>query len=500
MTSEHFDVVIIGAGLSGIGAACHLERQRPGTSYVILEARDVMGGTWDLFRYPGIRSNSDMYTLGYNFKPWTDPKAIADGPSILSYIKETAAEYGVERHIRYGQKVRRAEWGSDEAEWAVDVEQAATGETTRITGGFVIACTGYYNYDHGYTPEFPGRDDFTGEVVHPQFWPEGLDVTGKRIVVIGSGATAVTLLPALAETADHVVMLQRSPTYVISLPEQDVISNTLRRYLPEKLVYRMARGRNVTAQLLFYKFARAQPERARRLLLSMVRRQLGDKVDMRHFTPTYDPWDERLCAVPDGDLFRVLRSGRASVVTDTIDSFTETGIRLTSGDELGADVIVTATGLEVLILGGMEVLVDGERFEQSQKMNYKGVMFEDLPNAAMVFGYTNSSWTLKADISVEYVCRVLEHMDATGTRQATPRHHDPTVRPEPFTTMTSGYLQRAKDQFPQQGSKAPWRVYMNYARDWLTLHRAPIEDGVLEFSNPRPAVRSARSSAAAPTR
>jgi cation diffusion facilitator CzcD-associated flavoprotein CzcO len=495
----HVEVLIVGAGLSGIGAACHLERNRPGTDYLVLEARDAMGGTWDLFRYPGIRSDSDMYTLGYSFKPWTDPKAIADGPSILSYIRDTAAEYDVERHIRYGRKVVRAHWSTPDELWSVEVEHTATGERSVLTAGFVLACTGYYDYEHPHDPDFPGRDDFGGTIVHPQFWPEDLEVEGKRIVVIGSGATAVTLVPALADRGAQVTMLQRSPTYMVSLPEQDVVSNTLRRWLPEKLVYRMARGRNVTGQLAFYKFSRARPERARRLLLGMARRQLGSRVDMVHFTPTYDPWDERLCALPDGDLFAAVRRGRAEVVTDQIETFTTTGIRLVSGAELPADVIVTATGLRILMLGGIEVRVDGRRWHQGDRLNYKGIMFEDLPNLAMVFGYTNASWTLKADISAEWVCRLLEHMERTGTTIATPRRNDPTVMAEDFVDMTSGYLQRAKDELPKQGSKAPWRVHMNYARDWLTLHRGRIDDGVLEFAGWRRGATASASDVGAGT-
>ena len=489
--TEHVDVVIIGAGLSGIGAACHLQRHRPGTTYVILEGRDAIGGTWDLFRYPGIRSDSDMFTLGYNFKPWTNPQSIADGPSILSYIREAAAEYRVVDHIRFNNTVRRADWSTGDAEWSLTVETertdpggAGTACQSTITCGFVMACTGYFNFDAGYTPPFAGTERFGGRIIHPQHWPEDLDYAGKQVVVIGSGATAVTLVPTLAQAAAHVVMLQRSPTYLLSLPEEDVISNALRRYLPDRFVYRLTRARNVIAQLTFYKYCRSRPHAARRLLLSLVRKELDGAADMAHFSPTYQPWDERLCAVRDGDLFAALRRGTASVVTDHVETFTETGLRLESGEELAADIIVTATGLDVRMLGGMEIWVDGARYDHSKQLNYKGVMFQDIPNLSMVFGYTNASWTLKADISSEYVCRVLEHMATNGWRQCTPRLTDPTVRREKFVDMTSGYLACAGDELPPQGDKAPWRVYMNYALDYLTLRYRPIDDGTLEFSNP----------------
>lgn len=479
--AEKFDVLIIGAGLSGIGAACHLKRECPNKTFVILEGRDAMGGTWDLFRYPGIRSDSDMFTLGYNFKPWTNPKAIADGPSIRAYIHEAAREYDVNRHIRYGHKVLKAAWSTPKATWTIEATNKA-GEPVTIEANFVISCTGYYNYEAGYTPEFKGRDRFKGQIIHPQLWPENLDYTNKKVVIIGSGATAVTLLPSMTDKAAHVTMLQRSPSYVISVPQEDIISNKLRKYLPEKVVYHMARARNVGLSLGLYRYSRAKPAVVRRFLLSQVRRQLGQDFDMSHFTPQYNPWDERLCAVPNGDLFKVLRKGKASVVTDHIDSFTEDGILLKSGKTLEADIIITATGLDIKLLGGIQLEKDGQAFDVTKKMIYKGSMLEDLPNAVMVFGYTNASWTLKADMISEYVCRLLKHMDKTGTRYCMPNNGDSSVEKTPFLDMRSGYIQRALGKVPYQGSKAPWRLYQNYAMDYALLRFGKLNDGVIKFA------------------
>jgi monooxygenase len=422
MAIEHVDVLIVGAGLSGIGAAYHLQKQCPNKKVVIVERRQAIGGTWDLFRYPGIRSDSDMFTLGYNFKPWTNPKAIADGTSIREYVQETARENGIDKKIRFGLQVRNAAWSSANATWTVDAVREATGEAVQFTCRFLLMCSGYYNYDSGYTPEFKGIENYQGQVVHPQKWTEDIDYTNKNVVVIGSGATAVTLVPSMADKAAHVTMLQRSPTYVISVPERDIISDKLRPFLPEKMVYRLARTRNVGLQMMFYRLSKNKPEVAKRFLLQMVRRQLGKNADMSHFTPKYNPWDERVCAVPDGDLFKVIRQGKASVVTDHIDTFTKTGIRLKSGQELQADMIITATGLNLQLLGGMKIQVDGKPFEMTETLNYRGVMFKDLPNLAMIFGYTNASWTLKADLSSEYICRLLKHMDKDGLRQCTPRN------------------------------------------------------------------------------
>lgn len=484
MTTEYVDVLIIGAGLSGIGAACHLRNKLPKKSIAILEGRHAIGGTWDLFRYPGIRSDSDMYTLGYNFKPWTNPKAIADGPDIRDYIQETARENGVDKLVRFGHRSLKASWCTDKARWTVDVQRTDTGETFQMECSFLLGCTGYYNYEAGYTPEFKGRERFQGQIIHPQHWPEDLDYTGKRVVVIGSGATAVTLIPSMADTAAHVVMLQRSPSYVASVPLKDKLSNKLRRYLPEKLVYRMARTRNVGFQMFFYRLARAKPKAIRRLLLSQVRRQVGENFDMKHFSPKYNPWDERLCAVPDGDLFRCIRKGKASVVTDHIDTFTEKGILLKSGQELEADIIITATGLDLQLLGGMTMELDGQPLEFSQTMNYKGFMFRDVPNFGMVFGYTNASWTLKADITIEYLCRLLKLMDKKRMKQVTPRLADDSIQEEPFLDFQSGYVQRALPHLPRQGSKSPWKLHQNYALDLAMLRYGDVEDGVVTFSNP----------------
>ena len=497
MPSKHVDVLIIGAGLSGVGAACHLTMQCPDKTFALLEGRDAIGGTWDLFRYPGIRSDSDMYTLGYSFKPWTNEKAIADGESIRNYICETADEYNVTDKIHFGHMVESAEWSTEDATWTVTARNKKTRRKTTFTCNFLLSCTGYYNYEAGYTPDFPGKDNYQGTFIHPQHWPEDLDYSGKKVVVIGSGATAVTLVPAMTDKAAHVTMLQRSPTYVATVPEKDAISKQLRRFLPEKVVYRLARTRNVGLQMFVYKLSKKQPKLVRKLLLKQAQMQLGKDFDMSHFSPSYNPWDERLCAVPDGDLFKVLRKGKASVVTDHIDTFTENGIRLKSGKELEADIVISATGLDLKLLGGTQIKVDGQPFDITQATAYRALMLSDVPNAAMIFGYTNASWTLKADISCEYICRLLKHMDKTGTRQCTPRMNDASVVESPFLDMQSGYIQRAAGRFPKQGSKAPWKVQQNYAFDLAQLRYTKVDDGVMEFSNPKPAsVRRASSARA----
>ena len=479
MSVEHLDVLIIGAGLSGIGAACHLKRLCPGKRFAILEGREAMGGTWDLFRYPGIRSDSDMYTLGYSFRPWTDPQAIADGPSIRRYIEDTAREHGVDSLIRYRHRVLRAEWDSAQALWTLQVQRGEEAEPVQLRCRMLVLCTGYYRYEAGYTPEFAGREAYQGTFIHPQQWPEGFDHSGKRVLVIGSGATAVTLVPALAERAAQVTMLQRSPSYVINLPQRDALSNALRRVLPEKWVYRLARGRNVTLQLVFYTLAKRFPNLVRRILLGLVRRQLGE-VDLRHFSPSYKPWDQRVCAVPDGDLFAALRSGRAQIVTEQIDTFTEQGVRLRSGQELTADTIVSATGLELQLFGGLQLVVDGRPFVAAESMGYRGLMLRDLPNAVMILGYTNASWTLKADLSSQYLCRLIRHMDAHGQRQVTPRQHG-AVGKAPFLDLKSGYIERAAHLLPSQGDRMPWKVYQNYLLDLILLRHGRLEDGSLEF-------------------
>jgi monooxygenase len=481
---EHLDVLIVGAGLSGVGAGCHLETRCPGKSYAILEARGSIGGTWDLFRYPGVRSDSDMYTLGYSFRPWTEAKAIADGPSILSYVKETASDYGVDRKIRFNHRVVRAAWSSADARWTIEAERTDTGETVQLSCGFLFMCTGYYRYDAGYSPDFPGTERFRGRIVHPQFWTDDVDHAGKRVVVVGSGATAVTLVPAMAGTAKHVTMLQRSPSYVVSLPAEDSIANLARRLLPPKLAYSIVRWKNVLVTMLVFQLSRRRPSAMKALIRKGLESRLPPGYDIdTHFKPRYNPWDQRMCLVPDGDLFDSISDGRASVVTDTIETFTETGLKLQSGAELEADLVVTATGLDLLALGGLELTVDGRAIEIPETMGYKGMMLSGVPNMAVSIGYTNASWTLKCDLTCEYVCRLLKHMDEHGYRQTTPENNDPSVTEEPFIDFTSGYVLRAIDRFPKQGSKAPWRLYQNYARDIVALRHGKLEDGALVFSN-----------------
>jgi monooxygenase len=485
MALEHVDVLIVGAGLSGVGAGCHLETQCPDKTYAILEARASIGGTWDLFRYPGVRSDSDMYTLGYSFRPWSEAKAIADGPSILSYVKQTASDYGVDRKIRFNHRVVRAEWSTAEARWTVEARHTDTDETVRLTCGFLFMCSGYYRYDEGYAPDFPGVERFRGRVVHPQFWTDDVDHAGKRVVVIGSGATAVTLVPAMAETAEHVTMLQRSPSYVVSLPAEDPIANLARRLLPAKLAYSVVRWKNVLVTMLVFQLSRRRPRAMKALIRKGLENRLPPGYDIdTHFKPRYNPWDQRMCLVPDGDLFEAISDGSASVVTDRIETFTETGLLLESGGELEADLVVTATGLNLLPLGGMELSVDGREVEIPKTMGYKGMMLSGVPNMAVAIGYTNASWTLKCDLTCEYVCRLLNHMDERGYRQCTPQNRDPSVAEEPFIDFTSGYVLRAIDKFPKQGSKAPWRLYQNYARDIVALRHGKLEDGAMVFSNP----------------
>jgi monooxygenase len=481
--TEHFDVIVVGAGLSGIGAGYHLQTACPNKTYAILEGRDAIGGTWDLFRYPGIRSDSDMYTLGYNFKPWREAKAIADGPSILNYVRETARENGIDRHIRFHHMVKRASWSSDQARWTVEAERGPENEPVRFTCSFLFMCSGYYDYAGGYDAKFAGSERFEGRLVHPQFWPEELDYKEKRVVVIGSGATAVTLVPEMAKDAAHVTMLQRSPTYVVSMPAEDGMANWLRARLPSMLAYQLVRWRNVLLQMYFYNRARKAPQKVKAFILKLIQKELGPDYDIAQFTPRYNPWDQRLCLVPDSDLFRQIREDKASVVTDQIDTFTDKGLKLKSGRELEADIVVTATGLQLKVFGGMQVSVDGQPVSLPETMTYKGMMFSGVPNLASAFGYTNASWTLKCDLTCEYVCRLLNYMEAHGITMCTARR-DPDVGEAPWLNLTSGYIRRANAILPRQGTIAPWKLHQNYALDMLTLRYGRIDDGTLEFSAP----------------
>ncbi|HZG88849.1 MAG TPA: NAD(P)/FAD-dependent oxidoreductase [Pseudonocardia sp.] len=490
--AHHVDVLIVGAGLSGVGAAWRLQRGRPGTTYAILESRDAIGGTWDLFRYPGIRSDSDMFTLSYPFRPWRGEDSIASGDNIRTYIRETAVEAGIDRHIRFGTKVLGASWSSADARWTVRAEVGDDHGTTPQTWtcDFLYLCTGYYSYEHGYQPDFPGRADYRGRFVHPQFWPADLDHTGKRVVVIGSGATAVTLVPAMAEAAEHVTMLQRSPSYLTALPAKDALADVARRYLPAGAAHRLVRAKNVLFSQAFYQLARRRPERVKKLLRDLALRFVPDPAYVdEHFTPHYDPWDQRLCLAPDGDFYRAITGGRASVVTDRIDRFVGTGIRLASGTVLDADLVVSATGLTMLAFGGVELTVDGERVDPGATVAYRGVMLGGVPNLAFSIGYVNASWTLRSDLSARYVCRLLAHLDRHGYATATPVAD--TVRAQrPLLDLTSGYVQRAADRFPRQGDRAPWTVRQNYPADLLGMFRADVRRD-MRFTPRTPVARPA---------
>ena len=477
---EHVDVLIIGAGLSGVGAAAQLSREHPARSYLVLESRQASGGTWDLFRYPGIRSDSDMYTLGYRFKPWRADTALADGPAILDYVRETAREYDVESHVRYSHRVTRADWDSAGARWTVEAE--TPDGPRRLSARFLWSCSGYYDYDEGYTPELPGVDRYQGRLIHPQHWPEDLDYAGKRVVVIGSGATAVTLVPAMAETGvGHVTMLQRSPTYILSLPEVDGVARLLRRLLPERAAYTVTRWKNVAIATLVYQLSQRRPRFMRGVIRKQNTKLLPVGYDVAtHFNPRYNPWDQRLCLVPDANLFRALGEGTAEIVTGTIDTFTETGVRLRSGQELDADIVVTATGLNLLLFGGIELTVDGVKPDLREQIAYKALMLSGLPNFAYTIGYTNASWTLKADLVAEYVCRLLAHMDEHGYRCVVPVP-GPDVQERPFLDFTPGYVLRSLDSLPKQGHREPWRLRQNYLHDVRTIRRGEIDDGALKF-------------------
>jgi cation diffusion facilitator CzcD-associated flavoprotein CzcO len=478
---EHVDVLIVGAGLSGIGAACHLRKRCPGVTFAVLEGRDRSGGTWDLFRYPGVRSDSDMYTLGYVFRPWRDAKAIAAGPAILQYLRATAAEHGVDRLIRYEHKVVAASWSSAAARWTVRIERGTDAEPPAMSCKFLFLCCGYYRYDAGYTPAFEGVASFGGRIVHPQQWTDDIDWDGRRVAVIGSGATAMTLVPALAARAAHVTMVQRSPTWVVARPSEDVLARALRGLLPQRWVHALVRWKQVLLGIYFFGLCRRNPARARKLLLAGVRAGLRSAAVAPHFVPRYNPWEQRLCLLPDGDLFRAMRAGRVSIVTDEVARFTPAGLALRSGANVAADLIVTATGLELQMFGGIALEVDSQTVDPARTFSYKGVMFSDVPNFASCFGYTNASWTLKADLACTYVCRLLEHMRRRGFVQCTPRHDDPSPATLPWVDFSSGYFQRALARFPRQGARAPWKLQQNYLRDLLALRFGRIADRALEF-------------------
>lgn len=477
MSTTYFDVLIVGAGVSGIGMACTLMRECPNQSFAILERREQLGGTWDLFRYPGVRSDSDMFTYGYTFRPWKQCEVLADGGTIREYLGATAREHGVDQHIRYGVRIASAAWSSASQSWSVTDD---TGRTLRCRQ--LVMATGYYNHDAGHQPAFPGLSDFEGQVVHPQQWPQDLDYVGKQVVVVGSGATAITLVPAMADTAAHVTMLQRSPTYIMSVPAHDALTALLLRVLPARWTFWLARKRNIAIAGWIYQAARKWPEKSRKFLLGRMAEHLGGSAEMRHFTPNYQPWDQRVCIVPDADLFRAIRRGRASVVTDHIAGFRGKSIVLASGQELAADILVSATGLELQAFGGMQILVDGQPYNPHQHMLYKGVLMQDLPNFSWILGYTNASWTLKADLSAMYICRLIRHMQAAGMGVAVARDTVGCKLPESVMgALNSGYIARASDRMPRQGSRLPWRTSSHYPSDKKTLLSAPIDDGVLSF-------------------
>ena len=495
--AEHLDVIIVGAGLSGIGAACHLRQRCPGRSVAVLEARDAVGGTWDLFRYPGVRSDSDMYTLGYSFRPWTDGDAIADGPSILRYIEDAARESGISKDIRFGYRVVSANWDSEAAQWTVMANRADTGEDVTLTSAYLWMCTGYYRYDEGFSPVFPGAAQFEGQIIHPQHWPAELDYAGQQVVVIGSGATAVTIVPAMAAAAGHVTMLQRSPTYIVAAPRRDPIANLVRQWLPASTAYSALKWKNALLDLATYTLSRRRPNLMKALVRSNNRKQLPAGYDVdTHFTPRYNPWDQRMCLSPDGDLFEEIRAGTVSVVTDVIETFTQRGIRLKSGRELTADIVVAATGLNLLALGGIKLSVDSREIELSSTVSYKGMMLSGIPNLIWTLGYTNASWTLKADLIARYACRLINYMDAKGFASVTPVP-PPSGELAPLIGLSSGYVRRSIDALPRQGGDLPWRLHQNYLRDRRLLTRGPLDDDVVFTARSKtPAPQSATSQSA----
>jgi cation diffusion facilitator CzcD-associated flavoprotein CzcO len=480
---EHIDVLIVGAGISGIGAAYRLQERCPSKSYAILEARDDLGGTWDLFRYPGIRSDTDMYTLGYRFKPWSQESTIADGSAILDYLRETAEENGIDRHIRFGLRVVAASWSTADARWTVEAERTDSGETVKLTCGFLLGASGYYDYEQGYLPEFPGVDRFQGQVIHPQHWPEDVDYEGKRVIIIGSGATAITLVPAMADDAAHVTMLQRSPSWVLAIPSLHPVMKALKRHLPRRAADKLIRWIYLHIQTLLYAASQHRPGNLKKFLRRGVEEELPTGYDMTHFTPSYDPWDQRICFVKDGDLFKSLSDGSAEIVTDRIETFTEAGIKLESGKELEADLIVTATGLNLLVFGGIRFSVDGEPVDLGHTMAYKSLMLDGMPNFAFSLGFSNASWTLKADLVSEFVCRLINHMDANGYSQCVPRLEDPSVGEDELFPLQAGYVLRSIDQLPKAGSREPWTLRQSVPYATRVLRRGALEDGELRFSS-----------------
>ncbi len=483
MALDHVDVLIVGAGISGIGAAYHLQKQSPKKTFLIIEARDSIGGTWDLFQYPGIRSDSDMYTFGYAFRPWVSEKSIAEGASIVEYLTETVEEYGIDRKIRFRRRAVHASWSSQDALWTVDIRNEDTGEIVRMTCQFLFMCTGYYNYAEGYMPEFPGAERFKGQLIHAQKWTPDIAYEGKRIVVIGSGATAVTLVPALAQKAEHVTMLQRSPSYVVARPQESPLVKFIRTTLPERMAFAIIRWIYILFSVYFFNRSRKNPDGVKAFILNGVREQLGPDYDVeKHFTPTYNVWDQRVCLTPDGDFFEVIRDGRASVVTDHIQTFTETGVQTRTGETLEADMIVAATGLKLQLMSDMPFVIDGEKVNPARSLQYRGAMFSDIPNLAWTFGYVAASWTLKADLTAEYVCRLLNYMDKKGFRSATPRITDPEVEPESMLDFSSGYVLRGLDVMPKQGTKEPWQLRQNYLYDIFLLRYGKLEDGAMTYA------------------
>ena len=489
MTAEHVDVLVVGAGISGIASAYYLQTRCPTKTFTILEGRDAIGGTWDLFRYPGVRSDSDMFTLGYSFRPWPNAKAIADGPSILQYVRETASIYGIDRKIRFHHRVREATWSSAEARWTVEVTRGLDKEACQFTCSFLFMCTGYYDYDHGYLPKWPGVERFNGLMIHPQQWPEQMDYAGKQVVVIGSGATAVTLVPALASHAAHVTMLQRSPTYIVARPSEDRLANWMRNHLPGKVAYPVTRWRAILFTMYFYALARRRPDFTKQAIIRMARDELPPDYDVEtHFSPRYNPWDQRLCLVPDADLFAAIKDGTVSIVTDEIDTFTENGIRLRSGEELPADIIVTATGLTMRLMSGVQLVVDGQPVDVGETLSYRGMMYSGVPNLASSFGYTNASWTLKCELIARYVCRLLRYMDQHSYVECVAERPALTGKETPAIDLSSGYVQRARATLPRQGAEKPWRTYQNYLRDIVNLRLDPINDGTMTFTPGGPRV------------